>query len=365
VGDGFALISALMLLALLTVVGIAFLSLATVQVRTSRIGQFQEEARADARLALMIAIGELRREMGPDQRVSTTSSLGSPNGEGQKHWTVVHRTTQKNGEPFLIRDDLNGGLRDLRAGQEGPEEPINYLVSGNEGGLRTNPMIPFRPGNRNESNGVIVVGDGSTNGDPEDRVLVPPVGIFEEQELVGRYAFWVGDLGVKAHVAVANRHDPSQSPQKFLPLLGGVGPESGGIESDAGARIRFDEMTKSRLISNRSIELAHRNGREWLRSGFHDITVHSQRVLVNVREGRLQRNLSVFLNRDEDIEPLRGHGGLLSPSLAENDNLVGPANAEAALLAGLAWEETRHTETSPKFGLLRNWARCSIPTALI
>ncbi len=356
-GDGFALISALLLLALLTLVGIAFLSLATVQVRTSRVGHLQEEARANARLALMIAIGELQREMGPDQRVSATSSLGSPNDERQKHWTAVYRTTQPNGKPWLIRDDLNGGLRDLRAGKEEAEEPINYLVSGNESGLRAKQTIFYSPWDINESNGVIVVGDASTNEKLEDRVWVPRVGIYKDQELVGQYAFWVGDLGVKANVAVTNPHNPNRSPEKFLPFLGGVGPASGGIESDAGARIRFDEETKSRLISDRSIELAHRNGMEWLRSGFHDVTVHSQGVLANVREGRLQRNLSVFLNRDENIEALRRDGEILSPGLAENDNLVGPANAEVALLEGLDWEETRHTETSPKFGLLRNWAR--------
>lgn len=361
---GFALISALMLLALLTMVGIAFLSLASVQVRTSRAGQFQEEARANARLALMIAIGELQRELGPDQRVSATSALGASNREGQNHWTAVYRTTLPNGDPFLRRDDLNGGLRDLRADREGREEPINYLVSGNESGLRKNRTIPIGPGDINESNGTIVVGDGSTNGDPDDRVLVPRVGLFEDGALVGRYAFWVGDLGVKANIAVANPHDPGGTPEKFYPLLGGVGPEAGGIESDAGTRIQFDEKLKPKLVSDRTIELAHPGGEEWRRAGFHDITVHSQGVLANVRDGRLQRNLSVFLNRDENIEPLRGNGEVLSPGLAVDDNLVGPANADEASRAGLDWEETRHARTSPKFGLLRNWARLADAVSL-
>jgi len=145
--QGFALISVLSVLALLTLVAVAFLSLATVQVRTTRAGDFQAEAEANARLALMIAIGELQREMGPDQRVSATSDLAarttSASREKQQYWTAVYRTTRENGEPFLTRDDLNGGLRDSRIGNNTWDDPINYLVSGNEGGLRTNLKIPY------------------------------------------------------------------------------------------------------------------------------------------------------------------------------------------------------------------------------
>lgn len=185
IGSGFVLISAIILLSLLTLVAVAFLSIATVQVRNSRGDRFEEEARANARLAMMIAIGELQRETGPDQRVTATSSLGSPSGQRQKHWTAVYRTTRRNGDSFLIRDDLNGGLRDSRNEEEGWDKPLNYLVSGNEGGLRSNSTIPYVPGAVNQSNGVLMVGDGSTNGDPDDEVFVPKVGVYEGQELKG------------------------------------------------------------------------------------------------------------------------------------------------------------------------------------
>ncbi len=355
--SGFVLISALILLSLLTLVAVAFLSLATVQVRNARGDRFEEEARANARLALMIAIGELQRELGPDQRVTATSSLGSPSGQRQQYWTAVYRTTRRNGEPFLTRDDLNGGLRDLRVEEAGWDEPVNYLVSGNEGGLRTNSTIPYRPGSVGRNDGVLMVGDGSTNGDSDDQVFVPKVGLYEDQELKGGYGFWVGDLGVKANVTVTNPHDRDRSPEKFLPLLGGVGPEAAGVESEAGNRIRFNEPTKSRLVSDLTVDLAHSQGEEWRRSGFHDVTIHSQGVLANVRDGGLQRNLTVFLNRETDVEPIRRDGRILSPGLSVDDNLVGPPNAEAAARQGLDWQETRHIETSPKFGLLRNWAR--------
>ncbi len=353
---GFALISSLLVLSLLTLVGVAFLSLATLQVKTARSGQYQAEAEANARLALMISIGELQREMGPDQRVSSTADLASSESDPQKYWTAIYRTTGKDGEPFLTRDDLNGGLRDSRPENKRWKQPLNYLVSGNEGGLRSNLSIPYGPGSIGRSSGVSVVGSGSTNGDPGQEVRVPKVGMFEGGTRSGSYGFWVGDLGVKANITVANPYEHSEDPEKYFALLGGIGPEASGIES-GGARIRLDEPTKSKLFTTQSIDLSRSGGANWRRENFHHVTVHSQGVFTNVRQGGLQKNLTVFLNQEEDIQPLRGDNGILISGLSAEDRLVGPANEEAAVRLGLDWEETRHTRTSPRFGLLRNWAR--------
>ena len=60
---GFALIATISVLLLLTMVAVAFLSLSALTVKTSRFEWAQEEARANARLGLMIAIGELQRAL--------------------------------------------------------------------------------------------------------------------------------------------------------------------------------------------------------------------------------------------------------------------------------------------------------------
>ena len=69
--SGFALVATVSMMVLLTLVALAMLSLSTIEQRSS--GENEENlrtARANARLALMMAIGELQRAMGPDQRVS-------------------------------------------------------------------------------------------------------------------------------------------------------------------------------------------------------------------------------------------------------------------------------------------------------
>ena len=69
---GFALVATVSMMVLLTLVAIAMLSLSTIEQRSSGGGANEADrmARANARMALMMALGELQKAAGPDQRVS-------------------------------------------------------------------------------------------------------------------------------------------------------------------------------------------------------------------------------------------------------------------------------------------------------
>ena len=93
---GFALIATISVLLLLTLVAVAFLSLASLTVKTSRFEWAQEEARANARLGLMIALGEIQRDLGPDQRIAVSASILDTDpdslqvdGVKNRHWMGV------------------------------------------------------------------------------------------------------------------------------------------------------------------------------------------------------------------------------------------------------------------------------------
>ncbi|MGB2429464.1 MAG: hypothetical protein ACPIGG_08250, partial [Akkermansiaceae bacterium] len=81
---GFALVATVSMMVLLTLVALGMLSLSTIEQRSS--GENEENmriARANARMALMIALGELQEAAGPDQRVTATASiLGNANNTG-------------------------------------------------------------------------------------------------------------------------------------------------------------------------------------------------------------------------------------------------------------------------------------------
>ena len=89
---GFALVVTLSLMILLTIMAVGLLSLSAVSLRASTQGAAMSEARANARLALMLALGELQKELGPDQRISAPG--GQQLEEGDKsaggQWTGVY-----------------------------------------------------------------------------------------------------------------------------------------------------------------------------------------------------------------------------------------------------------------------------------
>jgi type II secretory pathway component PulK len=67
---GFALVVTLTLMILLTVVAVGLLSLSAVSLRTTGQSSALSEARANARMALLLALGELQKHAGPDQRIT-------------------------------------------------------------------------------------------------------------------------------------------------------------------------------------------------------------------------------------------------------------------------------------------------------
>ncbi len=72
---GFALIVTLSLMILLTVIAVGLLSLSSIGLRTSAQGNAISVARANARLALLLALGDLQKHAGPDQRISARADI--------------------------------------------------------------------------------------------------------------------------------------------------------------------------------------------------------------------------------------------------------------------------------------------------
>lgn len=72
--SGFALIVTLSLMILLTVIAVGLLSLSSISLRTAGAGNAASVARSNAKLAMMLALGELQKTMGVDKSVSAPAS---------------------------------------------------------------------------------------------------------------------------------------------------------------------------------------------------------------------------------------------------------------------------------------------------
>ena len=73
--QGFALVVTLSLMILLTVLAVGLLSLSGISIRTSGQESAMATARANARMAMMLAIGQLQLTTGQDTRITASSNV--------------------------------------------------------------------------------------------------------------------------------------------------------------------------------------------------------------------------------------------------------------------------------------------------
>ena len=160
----------------------------------------------NAQLGAMVALGDLQRYTGPDQRVTARSDiLLAPDASdiaGQSRWTGVWSSKEITDDPFDAVDGLDG------------RQP-RWLVSGNDintSALALNPNAALTV----ETIDLATLGGSVTdksNINQDDTVKVPKVEILgEDNAPAGHYAYWVSDEGVKARVNLA---DPFLNATRF------------------------------------------------------------------------------------------------------------------------------------------------------
>jgi Tfp pilus assembly protein PilX len=188
---GFALLVTITLLALVVLLLVGLATYTRVETAISGNTQKQAQARQNALLALDVALGQLQKHAGPDQRVTATAE--SFGGAGSSaHYTGVW-------------DSTTPGL-----------PARTWLVSGNE----TNPLAvtPATP----VTGGAELVGrqsTGSANAVAAPLVPITTVGLPGQTgpSTIGRYAWWVGDQGVKASVGLPDASATTPTVYDYAP----------------------------------------------------------------------------------------------------------------------------------------------------
>lgn len=332
--SGFALIVTVSLLSLLVLVLVALASLTRIESSIGRNSLHFAQARQNALFAFDVAMGELQRHAGPDQRVTARSDLSSATIEN-RHWTGVwnseggfrtwlvsgNENLPNSGDP-AVDVPLGGGnfAPGLAREQRPPGSGWEALSTAAE----TNFDYQFA----GDTAAALLVGGitaGSNLGTSHQGfVLAPLIDLTSPAPggggnvTTGRYAWWVGDEGVKASVALEDflediEYDPFDPDsegantrlrlRQQVPLthqtFRGTGGSGGSVYGFDPAIVSNSEgiedivsRAQLRFLTSDSASATFTN---FLRGRFHDLTTVSYGVLASTNGAfpGLKRDLSV------------------------------------------------------------------------
>ncbi len=317
-------------MALIVVIIVALLSLSTVETRASKNGQAKVEAQSNARLALMMAVGELQKELGPDTRISAPHDAGTLASDGQPHWVAVYDAWERNS-----------------ADASSPETP----------GSRNPEFRTWLASGANQANGglagtsdlALLVGPNSLSDTAtvDDEVRVPMYAVSSGRKN-GRVAWWTSDESVKAKVNAGPSNIAASSYGVSDPLFDSQSPPyiNHRVFPEI-ALLEWEEGERDKTLSTDEVNLAAELGGKGVGNFSHELTVHSAGVLADVRSGRLKRDLSNLLSRPveqlEDKPLYLANGRMNWFNIDESGNVSNSAGIPAS------WSSVK--ETSSEWGI--------------
>ncbi len=299
--EGFSLIIALAVAAIMVTTVVVVASFISIETRLATQSQLGARARLNALVALRLAVAQLQQEAGPDRRATaraeiiqpaaTTASLRNP------MWTGVWRTDRPDQPPAW----LVSGRHDRPANSQS----VSLSGQSDYGPDHLSPLPAYPPANVET---VTLVGAGSANRysatDPtRPDGFVEGIPKLSLPDGSGAYAYWIGDEGVKARVnlddprAAATGLSPEhvarlRAPGRFAhELLTGLEGAAQGELAQSGS---VDDLPLVTGFSGGTPpDIPARPTTPNSRRLFHDVTFHSAGVLADSRDGGLRRDLSL------------------------------------------------------------------------
>jgi len=300
---GFALIVTLSLMILLVIVAVGLLSISTISLRSAANGGAEQIARQNARLALVLAIGELQKELGPDQRISANASIldsspetpdidGVENPQWMGAWTSWvgknHFVKQTDNASSLVpdtsenrKDSFRRWLVSIPETGDDDAVDINYPKDYSESPKGTSPKA------------VTLVGEG-TSGNSSSEVNAPLVNITSGINK-GGYSWWVGDASQKATIRPGREDNDLSSP--LAALAESDSPSTVGWDllgmTTSGSMPDHEELVKGSLSQSTLALMTGMDKRE-VKENYHTVGAEAKSVIADVREGGLKRDFNLL-----------------------------------------------------------------------
>ncbi len=293
---------ALSMLVLLTLMAVAMLSLAGASTRNSNISRAEEQARANARMALMLALGELQLHAGPDTRITAPADIlnaSNPPMMGVWHsWEGENHELDGSLKGRPIRPDY--ASKEIAHADDG--RFLRWMVSGGDQVILPEEAAALV--SRVPQNGTVpLVSDGSLAPDDDRQVHIRPVMNQEG----GAHAWWVSGENQKARTPVVRYPVDEDSVSNWAKLGSSYqssDPEPFGLDAaldDADMALDLEKViTRQTLGLLESSNISNSPDK-----AFHDFSANSVGLLTNVATGGWRKDLSL-LTETWDQQPIEG-----------------------------------------------------------
>ncbi len=272
---GFALVLALSLMAFVLLLVLSISTLVSVESKSSSMVSARAEAEQAALVGLQVAIGELQKSVGPDQRVTARADrLPAPNANRQ-YYTGVWDSTNGDFVQWLASAADANGIQDPTA--------LKNEADVNAASLAPESIVLHRSI------------DGTEDVTADKVELEPSTA----------YAYWVADEGVKAKVnTIADEDyyamvaDADPTDPKWLSSMGAAPTVGAELIPELNAAVAAKHIDPAIRESLRKLQAADdlkllNVGADALRRLKHDITHYSYGLLTNPVDGGLKTDLSL------------------------------------------------------------------------
>jgi len=294
---GFALVITLALMVLLTLIVVGLLSLSSVALRSAAEGGAMATARGNARLALMLALGELQRSAGPDQRVTARADILDEKIANPKITGVWAAMEIKASAPPAAADYLMPAKdAKFQAWLVSCPDPASSRKTAFARTAASSPATLWGKGS---------VGDTATATDSVSAAKVPLVAAGHPAP-TGALAWAVLDEGIKARVNTPYIDGATAVAAKTVQLGAGERPGVEFIDGLSGMERRLFDKDKpefatiekgiSRLNYGLAAQSLGEATRESLLALTHDITTQSVGLFTNTAHGGFKQDFQLLTN---------------------------------------------------------------------
>lgn len=295
---GFALLITITLLAFLVILLVGLATYTRVETAVAGNTQRQAQARQNALVGLNLALAQLQKYAGPDTRVTATAeSVPSVNSQKRRYTGVWHS------DPAATADTTT---------------PLAWLVSGLETGatLDVTQAIPAASrvaltGPKTDASTFLANGNPGPNNvvAPLQSITAPGVPGVNGTPVIGRYAWWVGDQGVKAPVAVpdasaAVNYAPWDSADLRARIRQQIALGAGAATAAGAPAFEPRDANNAALVANQKVVATNQlaflrnpanapTGLTAVQQNFHAWSPGNFAVLANTKTGGLREDLSL------------------------------------------------------------------------